>query len=190
LPGRGGSQAGASPPSGSCKADTTTMKSFFSSFFGLVLGLASGQTDSLKHILFTSEKPGPYREYYKTGNLRIEGTYKRADSILCVNCFDKDLNKVITKAHSILMRDGEWREYFENGQLSAVGAYKGVHETYSMTWPKDYGKKDGPPYFVPGGYSEEHLKDKTWKYYNENGDLISEEYYVNGDLADIKTYER
>ncbi len=148
-----------------------------------------GQVDTLNFALLYP-KPGQYKEYCKSGKVKIEGVFAKADSIECVNCYDKNENKIIFKAHATIMRVGEWKEYYENGQIKACGVYNGIHETYGATYPKDYGTKQFVTYFVPGDYREEYLKDKSWKYYNESGQLIREEYYFNGVLADVEIHER
>ena len=78
----------------------------------------------------------------------------------------------------------------KTGRLRHVEAIKEFMKTYESIYPKDYGTKMGVGYFVPGDYREEYLKDKLWKYYNEAGQLIREEYYLNGVLADVDIYER
>jgi antitoxin component YwqK of YwqJK toxin-antitoxin module len=128
---------------------------------------------------------GIWKEYDESGKLKTEGSYRFADSIECISCYEPYHNNIKTKAYSHSERSGEWKEYHENGQVKAIGCYKGIHEINSTHIPK---KMDGV--FIPGDYFEEYLKDKYWKYYNEKGELIKEEYYFKGMLCDVKTYEK
>lgn len=148
-----------------------------------------GQEDTLNFALF-NPKPGPYKEYYKSGKLKLEGNFTQLDSIECIGCYNSSQNKKISKANSHIMRTGEWKEYHENGQLKSIGTYKGIHETLIIEWPKDYEKKTGMDRWVPGTYTEDYLKDNTWKYYNDSGQLIRVEFYFKGMLADVIKYER
>ena len=132
---------------------------------------------------------GVYKEFYESGKLKIDGNYKLVDSIECLNCFDLNDNKVKTKAYGHSLKVGDWKEYYENGILKSIGVYyKGIHETYGSHNPKQ--TNDGVGIFTPGDYSEEYLKDKGWKYYNDKGQLIKEEYYYNGVITNIHTYEQ
>lgn len=132
---------------------------------------------------------GPNNEYYESGKIKIEGHYEYADSIECINCFELYENKIKTKAYSNSTRSGKWKEYYENGKLKSIGLYKGIHEVYSSHIPKFLNTKSYGV-FQPGSYFEEYLKNKDWKYYNDKEQLIKEEYYYNGVIADIKTYEQ
>lgn len=139
----------------------------------------------VKHIEWINYFCGPFNEYYESGNPKIQGAYKFSDSIACINCYDLDQNKVVTKAYSHSDRAGAWKEFYENGQIKSIGVYKGIHQTYEINFHKPTNGE-----FTPGGYSEEYLKDKLWVYYDSKGKVIREEFYHNGILADIKTYDR
>jgi uncharacterized protein len=138
----------------------------------------------IKHLDWINYFSGPYNEYYESGKPKIQGTYKFSDSITCVNCYDLDKNKIVTKASSHSDRTGSWKEFHENGQLKSIGIYKGIHETNEIHFHKP---KNGE--WTPGEYSEEYMKDKLWVYYDDEGRVIKEEFYLNGVLADIKTYD-
>jgi antitoxin component YwqK of YwqJK toxin-antitoxin module len=97
--------------------------------------------------------------------------------------------KIVTRAlFSRSERKGEWQEFYESGRLKAVGRYKGIHETHHVAWPKPSGL-GGPGVFTPGDLSEEHLKDELWKYYDEQGRQVKEEYYYKGMMVSEETWE-
>lgn len=150
--------------------------------------LLHGQIDSVNYSLLFP-KPGPYKDFYKPGKIKSDGSFANVDSIECINCYDNNLNKKISKANSKIMRVGQWKEYYENGQLKSVGTYKGIHETHSTFWIDENGKRIGQGQFAAGGVREEYVKDKTWKYYNTSGQLVREEFYFNGAIVDEDIYE-
>ena len=132
---------------------------------------------------------GIFKEFYESGKLKLEGKYEHADSIECVSCFDLYLNKKTTKAQSRSKRIDLWKEYYENGQLKSIGLYNGIHETHYIHYPKPTSKM-GAGVFTPGDYSEEYLKDKSWKYFNDKGELIKDEFYYQGILCSVQEYDR
>lgn len=135
-----------------------------------------------------SSLTGPYCEYYESGKIKTDGAYAFADSIACINCYDRDGERPVTKAHSHSEKAGLWQEFFENGALKSSGHYKGIHETTHIVHPKPV-YKNGAGVFTPGDYTEDYLKDKQWSYYNEQGQLIKEEFYYNGSLTDQEIYQ-
>ena len=89
-----------------------------------------------------------YQEYYESGKLKIEGNY--------------DANN---------QRHGLWVSYYENGQKWSESVYKnGLKNGHSIT-------------FFPNGnvrYVGDYKEDKktgTWTFYNETGEVSSEETY-------------
>ncbi len=168
------------------------MRIFILSVFLFLTVLLYGQIGHLDTLtgMHVYPKVGPYQEFYKSGKIKVQGTYAKVDSIECINCFDTGLDKKVTKAFLRIMRIGEWKEYHENGQLKSVGAYKGIHETHITTWIDDQGKKIGPGKFAPGGVREDYVKDKKWQYFNTAGQLTHEEFYYNGSLVDEHIYEK
>jgi antitoxin component YwqK of YwqJK toxin-antitoxin module len=134
---------------------------------------------------------GPYKEYYKDGQLKKEGFYK-------------DNAKI-----------GGWKDYFENGQLSKVysfnidGTPSGIEETFSINGnllsetkrshnggliSKNY-FENGKPYsiyaLVPSENKKYFIKSGGYKEYYENNSLKIESLYANGELQGnwIQYYE-
>jgi antitoxin component YwqK of YwqJK toxin-antitoxin module len=81
---------------------------------------------------------------------------------------------------------GTWTTYHANGQLQSVGSYL----PYNFTRTEyGYDTTKTESYCLPKGsvimYSTEtkmFLRDGKWNYYDEKGNLIREEYYLNGLL--------
>ena len=66
-----------------------------------------------------------------------------------------------TVLNSHLFRLKKWEEYYENGQLS-----------------REYFYNDSIP----------NQREGTWSWWDEQGNLIKQEIYKNGELIDTKTY--
>ncbi len=152
------------------------MKNFIVSLFLLCCICAFSQT---KH------KDGPYKEYYKDGQLKKEGFYKN----------DKKI--------------GVWKDYYENGQVEYVNNYSnagkrlGTGESYSekgilisetkqpqngMLLVKKYydsGKFLAVYNIVPQQNNERFVKSGNYKEYYEDGTLKVESIYKNNELSGV-----
>ena len=139
------------------------------------------------HVFKSSYPDGDYKEYYENGKLKQEGCLKPMDSIECIGCHESFLKAPKTKAYSHIGRSGIWKEYYSNGNLKTRGSYKGIHETY-YTYETVRKYPSGAGVFQPGDYSEEHVKDAHWQYFDESGRLIKEELYFKGWVAELTSY--
>ena len=134
-------------------------------FLSILLILISFQ------LSFSQDKPdGPYKEYYDSGELKVEGHYKN--------------NK----------RNGELKRYYKNGQVSSEFSYnKGKINKERKSYYKDgiisnKTEKVGNDYINYGYYESGELryerKEQTgyYKSYYESGAIKIEADYLNYDL--------
>jgi antitoxin component YwqK of YwqJK toxin-antitoxin module len=132
---------------------------------------------------------GTYQEYYESGKIKTEGNYLFVDSIECQSCFDHFENKQNKIVRNEFVRTGLWKTFYENGYQESKGVYKGIHKIYYIDCDYPANKKDPPSIFCAGGDSSEFLKNGEWEFYSNKGNLIKLEYYFNGILAEVKTYQ-
>jgi antitoxin component YwqK of YwqJK toxin-antitoxin module len=147
---------------------------------------------SIQFSFTQSEPDGPYKEYYKSGELRTEGQY---------------LNE---------KRDGAWKGYHKNGQVAALFSYTKGKRDLEQTAYYDDGtlkyktEKEGEIYVLrsyyksgklyyeralTNGYYKEFREDESlkveanyrdnalygkWKEYSTNGNLKWSVSYENG----------
>lgn len=138
-----------------------------------------------------SDESGQYIEFYKTGQIRLEGTYLKNDSIECVECYDPMENnkKIQWSEYAPPLKTGEWKEYYENGKLKSIGKYyQGIHQTFNTEYLKNESPADISKIAI-STISVDYLKDNNWKYYNVEGRLIKTEYYRRGLLIGEETIE-
>ncbi|GIV28866.1 MAG: hypothetical protein KatS3mg035_2219 [Bacteroidia bacterium] len=131
---------------------------------------------------------GIYKSYYPNGQL------------MCIGMYNKG------------MKTGEWKEYFSNGQLKSVGEYE---DSILILFPdydvrrifianRKFQKIDSIPLIESSEDSllrsfhlnrsnvfypyNLYFKTGIWRYYDEKGKLIKEEYYEKGKLIRINRY--
>lgn len=136
-------------------------------------------------------KNGPWIEYYNHGHVKTYGRYQYG------------------------ARDSLWVEKYYNKSISSIGSYYPdinyliVREQdsiqYLFTLNKDLDEVDSieftPDVFnglksiygnpLTGGLGfpiEIHFKDQNWKYYNEEGKLVKEEFCDKGKLVNTINY--
>ena len=133
----------------------------------------------------TKHEDGPYKEYYKDGQLKKKGFYKNDNKI------------------SI------WKDYYENGQVKKVYTYNsngqlsGIEETYSddgnLVSETKYSQNGGlisKHYFkngklsiiyalIPSENNKYFIKAGGYKEFYENGTLKIESLYANNELSGI-----
>ncbi|WP_111685073.1 toxin-antitoxin system YwqK family antitoxin [Winogradskyella tangerina] len=125
-----------------------------------------------QHVLFAQDQPdGPYKDYYDSGELYIEGQYKD--------------NK----------RVGEWKKFHKNGQLSKIYSYTdGKLNKEEISYTED-GKvstkviKQGEGFLRIGYYEngnlmyERQLDSGYYKSFYENGVKEIEAHYIDNELS-------
>lgn len=152
-----------------------------------------------------------YQNYYSNG--QPEREFKIIDDFQCSMTVYFQDGKTKSK---IKYKDGspiKWEDFFANGQLEYFEEYnkKGLylaqksffengqpHEIMELVNKKkfEYSKKE---YFENGKiktdgvilYNEDLLdyqKSEKWSYFDENGKLIKEEFYVGGKVNEEKNY--
>ena len=133
-------------------------------------GNISGKT---KGKIENGKADGPWRDYYKNGQLNSKGNYKAGNM------------------------DGDWVIFYETGQLLSIGSYKdgkkdnlwqGFDTKDQLLWITFYtdGEEDGPSEkYEDGQLIEQGLytggkKDGLWVTYYNNGQLKTKGNYRNG----------
>jgi len=103
------------------------------------------------------------KSYYDTGQLKSSEIYLNDSVHECkyYNEFGKLIISGFAKKGQVTDLIGLWHEWYENGVLK-----------------KEYNYNNTIP----------NQKEGTWKYLDEKGNLIKEEFYKNGDLIDTKEY--
>ena len=114
-----------------------------------------------------------YKEYYRNGVLKEEGSYKNCKyklnnrSILRLGCVVGNNKDSI----SIGKRNGEWKSYYENGKLKSVSNYFCGIEQGNFYY-----------YFEQGTY-------KNVDFYNAGKLIMSQLFYENQTLNEIIYYD-
>lgn len=124
-----------------------------------------------------AQEDGPYKEYYDSGELKVEGQYKNKKRI------------------------GDWKSYHENGQISGLYSYNNGKRNEEQSYYYEDGtlksktEKVGENYITKGYYKsgnleyEHQLKTGYYKRFLENGALSIEANYVDYQLVgDWKSY--
>ncbi|MGI9455019.1 MAG: toxin-antitoxin system YwqK family antitoxin [Aeoliella sp.] len=94
---------------------------------------------------------GPYREYYETGQVFLEGRYDRGEPT------------------------GDWTYFHENGAEAKVVTFEGGLPSGSVEYRRGDGTLQAKREFTEG------KRTGTWLVYNDTGeDPIREEHYVDG----------
>ena len=129
---------------------------------------------------FTQDQPdGPYKDFYDSGELKVEGQYKNKKRI------------------------GEWKDYYKNGQVSNLYSFKEGKRNREKTAYYKTGvvshktEKTGDDFVNFGYYESGKLKyerqEKTgyYKSFYESGVVDIEAKYIDYDLVGIwkKYYE-
>jgi antitoxin component YwqK of YwqJK toxin-antitoxin module len=141
-------------------------------------------------LSFSQDHPdGPFKDYYDSGELKVEGQYKNEKQI------------------------GNWKSYHKNGQISSEYSYDdGMRDKEYISYYKDGSvkrkvEKSGDFYVRRSYYESGNLKTQSliengyYKEYLENGALIIEanyktneldgewkRYYENGNIEWVVTY--
>jgi len=136
---------------------------------------------------------------YESGRILQVGNYMYSkDSGASVTIRDSATFETYESApcsSDCLQRCGPWFTFYENGQLESEGKY--LPNVFMIDYPtKDSagiavivrrsGFEDNQ--YTMGIRCSTYLKDGTWKYYNENGKEIGEEYYDGGFLKSKTGY--
>ncbi|GEM_PF-2405592 len=99
-------------------------------------------------------KDGPYKSYWKNGNLQIDANYKEG------------------------RQDGPYKLYYHSGQLYKEAAYKQGKSDGAF---KEY--YDDGRIYEEGSFKDD-VMDNTWKRYDEDGKILQQSVYSDGRLLD------
>jgi antitoxin component YwqK of YwqJK toxin-antitoxin module len=134
---------------------------------------------------FNGKEEGQYVEYDQEGNIIAQGRYfdgeKEGEWFYKVNDY--------TEKGSFIgdLRNGKWIALHSNGKIKYEGEYiqgnaDGLHRFYYVN-----GKLEEEQFYISG------IREKNWKKYNENGELIltityrnNAEYRINGEKIDFE----
>jgi antitoxin component YwqK of YwqJK toxin-antitoxin module len=113
---------------------------------------------------YQGKRDGQYTEYTRTGEIIAQGTY--ADGERNGQWRFKSGDNTEEGTYLLGLRDGEWKAVYPNGKLRFKGEYRqgnpeGRHVIYY-----ENGRIKEERYYKNG------LRTKTWKKYNEEGDII------------------
>jgi antitoxin component YwqK of YwqJK toxin-antitoxin module len=140
------------------------LKSLFTSLF-IVLGVTFS--------IAQSQPDGPYKAYYDSGELKVEGQYKNAE------------------------RYGQWKNYYKNGQVSSLYSYEDGKRNEGEVSYYESGKvsqkveKKGDVYIRSGYYEsgklqfERQVKSGYYRSYFESGTLKVEATYEDRELVGV-----
>ena len=122
----------------------------------MLLASCSAQLNEKVEVMFPDGKPQivhyydksgqcvKEKEYYETGQLKMEGALKDG------------------------LREGEWKAYFPDGRLQSIGTFKNDMRTGAATVWQENGN------LLYEGFYKEGKQTGLWKWYDEQGDLLKE----------------
>lgn len=113
---------------------------------------------------YQGKRDGQYTEYTRTGEIIAQGTY--ADGERNGEWKFKSGDNTEEGPYLLGLRDGEWKATYPNGKLRSRGDYRqGEPEGHHVLY-YDNGRIKEDRYYRNG------LRTKTWKKYNEDGEVI------------------
>jgi uncharacterized protein len=131
------------------------------------------ENDSLlrEEEYFQGLRDGAYTEYSRSGEIIAKGQY--SDGERNGDWKFKSGNNIEEGKFIIGLRDGLWKSYYADGRLKFKGNYvqgnaNGLHTLYY-----EDGKVKEERYYQSG------IRERTWKKFNENGDLLLTIVYKN-----------
>ncbi len=132
---------------------------------------------------------GFYKDFYDDGTLRVEGNYKRVDSVKCKDCYAdySPWNKKYVPygyAKILSVKAGIWNYYYSNGKIKASGEY--AQMVHAHNGSPELIVNDGP---INVWISYDDLKQGEWDYFDEYGKKIRTETYMEGALIYTLDYE-
>ncbi|MCA1741780.1 MAG: toxin-antitoxin system YwqK family antitoxin, partial [Bacteroidales bacterium] len=113
---------------------------------------------------FQGRRDGAYTEYTRTGEIIASGTYADGER----NGEWKITTGDNTEEGNYLLglRDGLWRSWYPNGKLRFKGEFKQGNAEGRHTVYYDTGRPKEDRYYKNG------LRTRTWKKYNEMGEVV------------------
>lgn len=150
-------------------------------------------------------KQGYWKEYYDSGELKAEGTYKNYVKIGEWEYYHKNGKLEQTGKYINGKPDGEWLWYYESGNLlRKENFYAGIEQGYYTEYSDSgtvitegnyiEGEKDGKWFYQMGDYREQGnyingMRDGHWKaYYNHNNRVYFEGRFTNDQPDGVHTF--
>ncbi|HXC03690.1 MAG TPA: WG repeat-containing protein [Bacteroidia bacterium] len=155
---------------------------------------------SIRKGSLQSYRKGDYTEYFPDGKPKLMGRYdlllQKANNPSDWHPFMHLKDTVIGRLDETVLdeiRTGVWTSFFPNGEVESEGLYCPV---YAAAWYQDtvyvpdYEDSHIMVLKVVGGSMRVYLKQGSWRYYSEQGELILEERYEEGRLKKKIVYSR
>jgi len=113
---------------------------------------------------YQGRRDGQYTEYTRTGEIIAQGAY--ADGERNGEWIFKTGDNTEDGNYLLGLRDGEWKAYYQNEKLRFRGEYRQGNPVGHHTVWYESGRIREDRYYKNG------LRTRTWKKYNEEGDVI------------------
>lgn len=145
--------------------------------------------------------------FYPDGTMRLRNVYTTPGKYCKHEAFDEKGNLIASGFYNQKNRDGEWRLYAEGGRLVKIASYKmGIREGLQVIFNSNgdtaevstfvdnhrngrWWKRVGKQGYITGTFVKGNLEGKLVEY-AENGKMIREGYYHNGEKhGSYKYYE-
>jgi antitoxin component YwqK of YwqJK toxin-antitoxin module len=135
---------------------------------------------------------GTWAEYYENGQVKDSGSFgllkaKKDTSIHFNRTYSSSIDTVLRYGFVWSIKTGNWVEYYENGKTKSIGKYYPASISGEVT---DTLQDENGNLKVVRCDNPIYLKDSTWKYYSESGELIREEFYDKAKLMKVKEYNK
>jgi len=113
---------------------------------------------------YQGKRDGSYTEYTRTGEIIAEGSYADGErnGLWKVNAGDNTEEG----EYNLGLRNGEWKSYYPGGKLRFKGNYRQGNPEGHHTLYFENGRTKEDRYYRNG------FRTKTWKKYNELGEII------------------
>lgn len=141
---------------------------------------------------------GTFTYYYQDGSVRIKNTYTEPGRVCTHEAYDEQGHMLARGTFNQRNRDGRWQFYAEDGRLVKEATYKmgvkdGIHIIYTQKgdtaevthWSDNHRhgrwwKRIGEKGYITATYVHGGIEGKLVEY-GEDGQLVREGEYVNGD---------
>lgn len=118
---------------------------------------------------------GIYKQFYPSGDLRMEGYNQDGKSAGEWKYFYESGETEAEGKFEDGLRNGLWVFYHQNGQVSAKGAYEEGKKTGLWTYFHANGQKSGEGVLI------KDQRDGQWNLYYESGEIKAKSAYSQGD---------
>jgi antitoxin component YwqK of YwqJK toxin-antitoxin module len=120
---------------------------------------------------FQGQRDGAYTEYSPDGEIIAQGQY--SDGEKNGEWKYKSGNNIESGKYIMGLRDGVWRSYYPDGKLKFKGNFLQGNADGTHIYYYENSKKKEERYYQMG------IREKTWRKYNEAGDILLSIAYKN-----------